>query len=317
VLHLKEPHAVKSFLKGPFTYYSKLFLKIRQLGKNANDAVPECYYLAELNRMDGHLMLALAACKVDDPAQESKVVAICRAFDRAYVMLQLNRAYDSNQFQELLYTLNPLLRSCAAEDIEHTIDNRILEEINTRRNTDSKTLLSYAQFKQVGYGDYNTTFLRYFLARIESYIVAGLHCGLQDSMYNYVRGQGKSNSYHIEHILARNEESHALFKASDGNFDEAAFEIERNRFGGLLLLKSSDNQSSGNECYCKKLQTYTGNAPYLAQTLLPDFYKSNSAMAAFKEASGLAFNPAPKFTKETLEQRSELLFGITRKIWNV
>ena len=32
---------------------------------------------------------------------------------------------------------------------------KVLEEINLRHNTNVQTLLSYGQFKQVGYGDYN------------------------------------------------------------------------------------------------------------------------------------------------------------------
>lgn len=147
--------------------------------------------------------------------------------------------------------------------------------------------------------------------------MGGLKYGPQDSLYNYVRGTGKSNVYHIEHILARNTESRELFKSSDGLPDEALFENERNRFGGLVLLKGPDNQSSNKEGYAKKLKTYAGSAPYLAQTLVPDFYKSNSAMKNFMQDSGLAFAPAPQFTRETLERRSELLFEITKKIWDV
>ena len=292
ILHLKNnAQGVKSFLKGPFQYYAKLFLKLRRLGEDDDSTIPECYYLSNLNRMDGHIMLALAVCGVDDPSEDEKVRVVAKAFDRAYVMLQLNRAYDSNRFQELLYTMHPVLRGCPTEEIESRIDSKVLDEINVRRNTNVQTLLSYGQFKQVGYGDYNTTFLRYFLARIEAFIVDGLNYGLQDSLYNYVRGTGKGNAYHIEHILARNTESRELFKSSDGLLDEAMFENERNRFGGLVLLKGQDNQSSNKEGYAKKLKTYTGSAPYLAQTLVPDFYKSNSAMKNFIEDSGLAFIP--------------------------
>jgi hypothetical protein len=232
-------------------------------------------------------------------------------------MLQLNRAYDSNQFQELLYTLHPLLRDCPAIEIGQRFDRKVLEEINSRRNTNSDRLLTYGQFKQVGYGDYNTRFLRYFLARLEAFIAAGLGWNLQDTLYNYVSGTGKGNAYHVEHILARNDESRGLFKTDDGEIDEALFENERNRFGGLLLLKGQDNTSSKNEPYAEKLRTYSGSAPYLAQTLLPDFYKSNSAMIMFVQESGLEITPASQFTRDTLEKRSELLYAITKRIWQV
>ncbi|MBY0485546.1 DUF262 domain-containing protein [Nitrosomonas sp.] len=317
ILHIKtNTIGVKEFLKGPFSYYAKLFLKLRRLGEDLQSLIPECYYLSQLNRMDGHIMLALATCGVNDKSEECKIRAVSRAVDRAYVMLQLNRSYESNQFQELLYTLNSLLRNCPTEEIEQRIDERVIVEINSRRNTNNQTLLSFAQFKQIGYGDYNTTFLRYFFSRIEVFIADSLNWGLRDTLYNYVRGTGKNNSYHIEHILARNNESRALFMNESG-FDEELFENERNRFGGLLLLKGVDNQSSGSECYSEKLRTYTGNAPYLAQTLLNDFYKSNSAMNKFIDESGLQFCPVPAFSRESLEKRTELLYEITKKIWKI
>ena len=318
VLHLsRDAHSVKEFLKGQFRYYAKLFLKLRQLGEDSESAVPECYYISQLNRMDGHIMLALAACEVDDKSEEERLRTVARAFDRAYVMLQLNRAYDSNQFQEMLFALHPLLRGCPTEEIGPRIDSKVLAEISERRSSDVSTLLSYEQFKQVGYGDYNTTFLRYFLARIEAFITNGLGWGPKDSLYNYVRGTGRGNAYHVEHVLARNDESRELFKSHDGTIDEPLFENQRNRFGGLLLLKGQDNSSSGAERYAAKLKTYTGSAPHLAQTLVPDFYKSNAAMSTFIQTSGLQFAPEPQFTRDALERRSELLYAVTKKIWGV
>ncbi len=262
-------------------------------------------------------MLAIAACDVGDDEEDAKVKAVARSFDRVYVMLQLNRAYDSNQFQELLYTLHPLLKGCPSDEIEQRVDKQVLEVINHRRNTSSDTLLTYGQFKQVGYGDYNTRFLRYFLTRIEAFIAAGLGHQLQDSLYNYVSGTGQGNAYHVEHILARNNESRAFFKDASGELDEELFESERNRFGGLLLLKGQDNMSSSNELYADKLRTYTGSAPYLAQSLVADFYKSNTAMQTFLQKSGPKFEAVPQFTRDVLEERSQLFYEITKVIWEV
>lgn len=310
-----NPAGVKSFLKGEFRYYSRLFIKARELGQFDNKTSPECYYISQLNRMDGHLMLTLAACDVDDREEDEKIAAVAKAFDKAYVMLQLNRAYDINQFQELLYSLNPQLRGCKAADIGKTIEAAVLKRINDWRSAESATLLAYNQFKDVGYGDYNPTFLRYFLARIEKYIADGIGLGMKTSLYNYVRGVGKSNAYHVEHILARNPESKALF-TFDGRFEEIEFENQRNRLGGLVLLKGQDNQSSKNEVYKEKLRTYTGSAPYLAQTLVADFYKSNSAIKSFKVNSGLQFASIEEFDKQALESRCLLMYEIAKRVWS-
>ena len=90
-LHLKRnAQGIKSFLDGPFCYYAQLFLKLRELGDNEQSSSPECYYISQLNRMDGHIMLTIAACEVKDPNEDTKIRAVARAFDRSYVMLQLN-----------------------------------------------------------------------------------------------------------------------------------------------------------------------------------------------------------------------------------
>lgn len=317
-LHLQHnPQRVKEFLAGPFQYYAELFRRISELGNNQVAGFDECYFNSSLNRMDGHIMLAVAACNIKDTDEDNKIRTVARAFDRAYVMLQLNRAYDSNRFQELLFTMNPFLRGCSAEDIEPIIDQQVLAEINERRNTSAAELLSYGQFRQVGYGDYNTRFLRYLLARIEKFIADGLGTSTTDTLHNYVVGTGIYTAYHVEHILARNEESRDLFRDDAGNVDEVEFENQRNRLGGLLLLKGRDNQSSGAENYADKLATYTGNAPYLAQTLVPDFHKSNSAMKEFKKSTGLQFEGISAFDRDALERRSALLFEIVKRIWDV
>ena len=37
----------------------------------------------------------------------------------------------------------------------------------------------------------------------------------------------------------------------------------------------------------------------------------------FIKESGLQFEPAPTFTRDTLEARSQLLYAIAKKIWGV
>ena len=96
----------------------------------------------------------------------------------------------------MLYELHPTLRGCPTEAIEERVDSRVITEINLRRNADVTSLLFYGEFKQVGYGDYNPTFLRYYFSRIESFIAGSLTWGIQDSL--------------SKHILARNEESREL-----------------------------------------------------------------------------------------------------------
>ncbi|EHH1182641.1 DUF1524 domain-containing protein, partial [Vibrio vulnificus] len=112
-----------------------------------------------------------------------------------------------------------------------------------------------------------------------------------------------------EHILAHNEENLELFEG-----DEERFEVERNRLGGLLLLKGKDNISSNNEPYSEKLKSYA-NTLYWNETLREDSYKSKLDLQQLQNEFDLELKPLQKFGPEALEERQKLLFDISRVIW--
>jgi hypothetical protein len=91
--------------------------------------------------------------------------------------------------------------------------------------------------------------------------------------------------FHIEHILSWNEKNKTLF-----NIDEERFEEERNRLGGILLLKGKDSISSNNESYREKLRSYA-NALYWNETLREDSYKSKLDLEAFRNRFNLDLSP--------------------------
>jgi hypothetical protein len=120
---------------------------------------------------------------------------------------------------------------------------------------------------------------------------------------------GHVNGFHIEHILSHNDQNKALF-----NNNEEVFEQERNRLGGLLLLKGKDNISSNNELYANKLKTYA-NTLYWNETLRDDSYKSKLDMNALIARFNLDLRPYNTFGPEEVESRQKLLFDISSLIW--
>ena len=152
-------------------------------------------------------------------------------------------------------------------------------------------------------------FKRYFFARIEQFIADNTQMNMKHLFYDLVYHTGSVNGFHIEHILANNQGNLDLF---DNN--EEVFERERNRLGGLLLLKGKDNQSSNNEPYKKKLKAYA-NTLYWNETLREDNYKSKLDFAHMIRKQNLQFRPMNQFGPEELEQRHRLLFDMTKIIW--
>lgn len=303
-----SPQAVKNFLRNEFTYYVNLYKKTLKLSNDFNTKYPHLFFNS-LNRMDSQDMIILSACGLNDSQEEEKISKVSKLLDKAYVLLQLNKAYDSNQFTDMAYEIMKRLDNADLPRYDEIFEEAVLNQINEKRNTEVTSPYQYKFFREVGYQDFNTTFLRYFFTRIEYFISGGISKEMQDNFWDLTRGVGKTNAYHIEHILGRNEENLNLF----GN-DEDIFERERNRFGGLLLLKGRDNQSSGNELYKEKLKTYAGTL-YWNQSLTDDFYKSKLDVGDFIHRYNLAFEPVGKFDQQTLEKRSQLLFDMVKIIW--
>jgi hypothetical protein len=96
--------------------------------------------------------------------------------------------------------------------------------------------------------------------------------------------------------------------------DEEVFEQERNRLGGILLLKGKDNISSNNETYSEKLKSYA-NTLYWNETLRADSYKSKLDMTELRNRYGLDLRPLDHFGPDELEARQKLLFNLIAIIW--
>lgn len=309
-LNLKRnPQGVKNFIKKEFSYYIDLYKKILNYSSEHFDKQPYVYF-NDLTEQDNQIMLILASCNLNDSQEEEKIFKVSKLLDKTFVLLRLNKSYDSNKFGDLAYKLNGLLINSKIEDYENIFNSVLVNQINEQRSANIDSPYQYSYFKEVGHQDLNKTFLRYFFARVEFYLSKSIKLEMQNTFENYVRNTGPVNGYHIEHILSKNQENLTNF-----NNDEELFEKERNRLGGLLLLKGKDNQSSNNEIYSEKLKTYV-NTNYWNQTLLKDFYKSKLDFTDFINRSKLPFEPIDKFDGLALESRSKLLFEIVKKIWD-
>lgn len=151
--------------------------------------------------------------------------------------------------------------------------------------------------------------MRYFFARIDHFVSDFSLENEYATYYQLVLQSQGSNIYHVEHIITNHDENLKLFA------DEEEFNAQRNRLGGLLLLKGKDNQSSGNELYPEKLKTYNVTGTYYARTLLKDMYHKKVNFAKFIKGHELNFKPYDTFGKNEIEERHSLLFELVKKIW--
>jgi hypothetical protein len=305
---LHSPAKVKSFLKGDFTYYTSLYVRLRQAYADDQTAFRGVYY-NQLLDLDAPFHLALSACVPNDPDEDEKIRTIGYEIDRLISLLQLQSAYDSNEFADVLYVISEAIRGQPVTTFRLAFDAQLKTMIATRRNVPDAETLSYAAFKQTG-SNLSPRFKRYFFARVDEFLAKNMNLNSKHPIADLVTKTGAKTGFHVEHILSWNDENKALF-----DNDEERFEQERNRLGGILLLKGKDNISSNNEPYREKLKSYA-NTLYWNETLRADSYKSKLDMAALKERLGLELEPLDKFGPDELEARHKLLFKLIGIIWS-
>lgn len=299
---------VKSFLQNEFKYYTALYERVLEC-ENTFDENYEHVYFNKLNDMSTQFLLILSGCKLNDENEDEKIKLISKELDRLFCLLQLQRSYDSNSFATMIYKVSAEIRAKDVDEIRSIFDKYLKELLSEARSVKAEEVLNYAFFKDTGI-ELGKRFKRYFFARIERFIAQNTNMQMKQNFYDLVVNTGTVNGFHIEHILAENSENHALF-----NDDMELFESERNRLGGLLLLKGKDNISSNNESYAEKLKSYAGTL-YWNETLLEDTYKSKLDFKKMMSNYSLNFRPMSTFGVSELEERHKLLFDITKHIWS-
>ncbi len=254
-------------------------------------------------------MLLLSACQVDDPEQDKKIEAVASGLDRMFTLLQLQGAYDSNEFAGRLYEVGVDLRQCAAVDIPAIFEKHLVAELAERRGVRDQGIVQLRPISPDVHrqAQYPVHALPVRARGRDS--GEGHAAKLRHTLRELVTLRGRVNGFHVEHILSRNADNLALFGGDEERFDQ-----ERNRLGGILLLKGRDNISSGNESFDDKLKSYASTLLW-NETLRKDTYKSKLDFKAFIAQHGLSFRWLSSFGPEEVEERHKLLFAVCSLIW--
>lgn len=298
---------VKNFLQNEFRYYTELHRKTISYHAELNENFKHVYY-NRLTEMDTQFILIHSSCNLNDPEEELKIQTVSSEVDRLFCLLQLQRSYNSNEFSKEVYAISKEIRNQPVSSIRSAFDKALLRLLEKAKGSVATDVLSYTFFKETGI-ELEKRFKRYFFARVEKFISENMKLEMKRTLYDLVSNTGSKNGFHIEHILAKNNENLSLF-----NNDEELFDRERNRLGALLILKGRDNQSSNDEIYSKKLKSYA-NTLYWNETLREDSYKSKIDFKEFMDKHSLTFRPMNSFGPVEVEERHRLLFDIAKIIW--
>ncbi len=297
------------FVERTLPYYSDVYVEMLKFYKEYSKDY-EFIYFNKLNDMDGQFVLTLSSIEWNDVMRNEKIKLIPKYFDKFFSLLNLTNSYKSNEFNTNVIALTIAIRNESLKLAKESFENQLLAAV--KKKYDREILdeaFKYEFFKNIGYNDFGRTFLRYYFARIDHYISDFSNESEYGSYYQLVSQSQGANVYHIEHIITNHEDNLMLF------IDEEEFNSQRNRLGGLLLLKGKDNQSSGDELYSEKLKTYNVIGTFYARTLLLDMYHKKVTFAKFIKENNLNFKAYPSYGKNEIEERHALLYELTKRIW--
>ena len=299
---------VKDFITNDLTYYADLYWKIVEASWEKDSELSPYLFYNDINDQDRQILLVMSACKVNDVEERAKIELVSRLFDKHFSALQLTGAYDSNNFTESLINLSKSIRNKSCSEIEEIYNKQILSDISKAKGIEVKDPFLWSYFRDASKLRLGDKFIRYYFARIEHFISENINKPAAD-FYNLARNTGPTYGFHIEHILAHNDENHKLF----GN-DEELFSAERNKLGALLLLRGRENEASGREIYSKKLRTYAGTLLW-NQTLCSDFYHRNKDLDDFDHRFGLKLRTYAVYDSTAIMDRQRVLHRLTKRIW--
>ena len=296
-LDLTDTDSFATFIERDFAFYNDQYHRLRLASRELTPGL-ECVYYNAQNNFTLQYPVLLAPLRVEDTEED------------ILNKIKITATYLDILIHRRIWNLQEIAQRSMADPmfaVMHAIRGADLNELSDvlykRLESESYPFANNSLF-QLQRGNGRKIFL--ILARMTDYV--GVQSGESIQYVDYLRS-GK-NRYEIEHIWANHLEYHA-----DEFSHESEFQAYRDRIGGLLLLPKSDNASSGDDPYCKKLGVYSGQN-LLAKSLLEQTYTNNPGFRRFRENSGLEFKPHPEFKKADLDARQELYLRLAEQIWN-
>ena len=297
VLDLTNTDSFALFIERDFKFYSDQYHRLRLASRDMTPGL-ECVYYNAQNNFTLQYPVLLAPLRVEDTKEDilSKIRITATYLD----ILIHRRIWNLQEIAQrsMADPMFAVMHAIRGADI-----SKLSDMLYKRLESESYSFANNRLF-QLQNGNRRKIFL--ILARMTDYV--GVQSGESTQYVDYLRS-GK-NRYEIEHIWANHFKYH-----TDEFSHESEFQAYRNRIGGLLLLPKSDNASSGDDPYDKKLGVYSGQN-LLAKSLLEQTYRNTPGFRRFRENSGLNFRPHPEFKRADLDARQNLYLRLAEQIWN-
>lgn len=242
-----------------------------------------------------HTLLVLAAKNMDDNTKAN----FYQLIESLIYYYTVNRV-KTNEVEKLFASWCNHLRNIHTQDeLNAFVENKVLPDFKNRVNNHK------AYFINLNLRDYQKYRMKYILARIIHYIditrIGGKNYTNVDSLL--------SSDIQVEHIMPQ-----ACTDPGAYGLDEEGFNEYIGKLGNLTLLEKPLNISIQDSSYEDKCKTYSKSAYYLTRCLpqLDTIGKDTSADRVNKK-----LNSWKDWVKTSIDERQEMLFGLSEEIWNI
>lgn len=301
-------------------YFAELYLWIRTSYDN------EYLIYNKLLDQNQQYLLVMSGVNLNDENKEQKITCIAKKFDQFHSLIRLLDVYDSSTFQRLIYPLNHKIRGKSEEKVCAVFDSILIDFLEQKELVQKgelnsiDDLFTYERFK--GVRNRWVNFSKYVLMRIDRFFAQLLdkpsYAGgeLKELENHFNKTTRKKYGMHLEHIYAFNKSNMAQFTEQDGIFDEQAFNSVRNRLGMVLLLKDRQNESSNNEVYSKKIDTYRKSNLIWNEMMVGHLHGVDQRnVPADLAVEVIEPDETGAFPKDKADTRQKSVYELIRQIW--
>lgn len=292
---------IADFMDKNYSFFFVNFKRIKDAEMVLNPKMAHVYYTKIYGIADSlRYPLFLAPLCIDDTPEicEEKIDLVAKYIDIFCVRRSVNYTLFSQS--GIRYTMCQLTKTIRNKSIDD------LKVILQKEVDDVDSVSNFNKLEQFRLHGKNARFVKYYLARLTSYVE--VQQGMGSNFVNYVFNPG-CKPFEIEHIWGDKIDQH-----KDEFEQQNEFEEWRNKIGDLMLLPNGSNQSYGALPYTEKVKHYI-KENVLAKSLCEDDYKNNPNFVNFTKNTGLPFKAHTEFKKNDILDRVNLYREISKKIW--
>lgn len=296
-INLKKPDDYKKLIMTEMTRATDLYLRLKGYGETLNPGYEDVFYNANRD-LNYQIMMIIAAVANDDPDEiVTKKIQIVSKFIDIFASIRIFNFKKVN-WNTNKYLLFRVMKEIRNQDCQ-TIGKVLVRTLRRMDATiDGITKFSLNQF--------SSRYMLHILARFTSFV--NIRMGNPSQFDTYVDRQSKGNTYDIEHILPNDFDS---YKDEFDSVDD--FQQSRQMLGNLIILTRDKNRSYQDMNYAEKVERYKGDN-ILAKALTKVAYENNPQFKPLRSEYGFA--EIPKFTKESISERTKIYLQMASDIWD-